>query len=155
MPGRKLRVAIAGLGRMGARHALHFYNLTPRAEVVAVTTPDPKELEWAARNLEGVRRYSDYDEMLKAEKDIEAVVIASATVVHADQAIKAINLGLHVLCEKPLSTSPEVVSRLSLQRVVHALITVLCAVTIRSFGVSGFEKKVSLSKSHLRLLPPI
>ncbi|EXJ89606.1 myo-inositol 2-dehydrogenase [Capronia epimyces CBS 606.96] len=108
MPGRKLRVAIAGLGRMGARHALHFYNLTPRAEVVAVTSPEPKELEWAARTLGDARRYSDYDELLREEKDLDAIVIASATIVHAEQAIKAINLGLHVLCEKPLSTSPEV-----------------------------------------------
>ncbi|EHY58263.1 hypothetical protein ABEF95_005869 [Exophiala dermatitidis] len=108
MPGRKLKVAIAGLGRMGARHALHFYNLTPRAEVIAVTSPELKELEWANRTLEGVRTYADYDEMLREEKDLEAVVISSATIVHAEQAIKAINLGLHVLCEKPLSTSPEV-----------------------------------------------
>lgn len=110
MSSPKLKVAIAGLGRMGARHALHFHQLTPRAELIAVSSPDPKEIAWAARNLEGVRTYLDYDEMLREEKDLQAVVVSSATVVHAEQAIKAINLGLHVLCEKPLSTSPEVVS---------------------------------------------
>jgi myo-inositol 2-dehydrogenase / D-chiro-inositol 1-dehydrogenase len=110
MSSPKLKVAIAGLGRMGARHALHFHTMTPRAEVVAVSSPDPKELKWAARNLEGVRVYADYDEMLRSETTLEAVVVASATVVHADQAIKAIKLGLHVLCEKPLSTNPEIVS---------------------------------------------
>ncbi|EXJ54187.1 myo-inositol 2-dehydrogenase [Cladophialophora yegresii CBS 114405] len=46
--------------------------------------------------------------MLRQEKTLQAVVIASATVAHAEQAIKAIRLGLHVLCEKPLSTNPEV-----------------------------------------------
>jgi myo-inositol 2-dehydrogenase / D-chiro-inositol 1-dehydrogenase len=110
MSSPKLKVAIAGLGRMGARHALHFHNLTPRAEVIAVSSPDAKELQWAARTLEGVSVYADYDEMLRSEKDLQAVVVASATVVHAEQAIKAINLGLHVLCEKPLSTNPEIVS---------------------------------------------
>lgn len=109
MSSPKLKVAIAGLGRMGARHALHFHQLTPRAELIAVSSPDPKEIAWAARNLEGVRAYLDYDEMLREEKDLQAVVVSSATVVHAEQAIKAINFGLHVLCEKPLSTSPEVV----------------------------------------------
>jgi len=58
--------------------------------------------------LDGVRAYADYDEMLREEKDLQAVIIASATIVHAEQAIKAIRLGHHVLCEKPLSTSPEV-----------------------------------------------
>lgn len=110
MSAPQLRVAIAGLGRMGARHALHFHTMTPRAEVVAVSSPDPKELLWATRNLEGVRTYADYDEMLREENDLQAVVIASATIVHAEQAIKAIRLGHHVLCEKPLSTNPEVVS---------------------------------------------
>ncbi|ODM14334.1 hypothetical protein SI65_10258 [Aspergillus cristatus] len=103
----KLQVAIAGLGRMGARHALHFNNLTPRAQVIAVSSPKPEELEWAKQNLEGARTYLDYDEMLRSEPSLQAVVVASATSVHAEQAIKAINKGLHVLCEKPLSTRVE------------------------------------------------
>jgi myo-inositol 2-dehydrogenase/D-chiro-inositol 1-dehydrogenase len=111
---RKLRVAIVGLGRMGSRHATHFAHFTPRAELVAACSPDPKELEWAARNLEGVRTYSDYDEMLEREQQLggglDAVVVASATAVHAQHSIRAIERGLHVLCEKPLSTNVEEVS---------------------------------------------
>ena len=109
MSSPKLKVAIAGLGRMGARHALHFHTMTPRAELIAVSSPEPKELTWASRNLEGAKTYADFDEMLREEKDLQAVVIGSATIVHAEQAIKAIKLGLHVLCEKPLSTNPEIV----------------------------------------------
>lgn len=109
MAPRKLKVAIAGLGRMGSRHARHFYFLTPRAELVAASSPEPNELLWASQNLEGVRTYLDFDEMLRQETDLEAIIIASATTVHAEQAIKAIQRGLHVLCEKPLSTSVEIV----------------------------------------------
>lgn len=110
MPGAKLKVAIAGLGRMGARHATHFYGLTPRAELVAASSPESRELVWARDALPGVRTYLNYDEMLKEEmkNGLQAVVIASATAVHAEQAVKAIQLGLHVLCEKPLSTNVEV-----------------------------------------------
>lgn len=110
MPGAKLKVAIAGLGRMGARHALHFYGLTPRAELVAASSPEQKELDWANTDLPGVRTYLSYDEMLREEckRGLQAVVVASATAVHAEQAIKAIQLGLHVLCEKPLSTNVEI-----------------------------------------------
>ncbi|KAJ6002455.1 hypothetical protein N7451_005002 [Penicillium sp. IBT 35674x] len=105
---QRLRIGCAGLGRMGKRHALNFLERTPRAELVAASSPDPVELEWAKTHLEpfGVRLYQDYDEMLKQE-GLQAVVIASATAVHAEQAIKAINAEKHVLCEKPLSTSIE------------------------------------------------
>lgn len=106
---QKLKIAIAGLGRMGARHAHHFYALTPRADLVAVSSPEAHELSAAEKNLPGVRTYLDYDDMLEAEcaRGLQAVVIASATAVHSEQAIKAIQRGLHVLCEKPLSTGVE------------------------------------------------
>lgn len=106
-----MKIGCAGLGRMGKRHALNFLERTPRAELVAASSPDPAELEWAKTHLEpfGVRLYQNYDEMLKHE-GLEAVVVASATAVHAEQTIKAINADKHVLCEKPLSTSVEVVS---------------------------------------------
>jgi len=106
---RKLKVGIAGLGRMGARHAHHFHALTPRADLIAASSPEPSELKWANANLDGVNTYLNFDEMLEKETGLEAVIIASATTVHAEQAIKAIRKGLHVLCEKPLSTNVEIV----------------------------------------------
>ncbi|KAF9730509.1 hypothetical protein PMIN06_010188 [Paraphaeosphaeria minitans] len=109
MAPRKLQIAAAGLGRMGHRHALNFLNRTPRAELVAAFSPDPKEHAWAREHLEphGVTLYTNYDEMLKQE-GLDAVVIGTATSVHAEEAIKAMQKNLHVLCEKPLSTSVEV-----------------------------------------------
>lgn len=119
---RRLRVAIAGLGRMGKCHALHFLSSTPRANLIAAFTPDVSDIAWAQTNLVpfGVRLYEDHDEMLniegaplqneKSAGGLEAVVIATATTVHAEEAIKAIESGFHVLCEKPLSTSIDVVS---------------------------------------------
>lgn len=95
---------------MGERQALHFYNLTPRANLIVVPLLDKKELVWANRNLEGVRTYESYGEMLRVENGLQAVVIAGVTTVHTEQAIKAIEIGLHVLCEKPLSTGVEIVS---------------------------------------------
>lgn len=112
MAPRKLKIACAGLGRMGARHALNLLNRTPRAELVAAFTPDAKEVDWARRELEpsGVAIYTNYDDMLK-HPGLEAVLIATVTTAHAEEAIKAIDADKHVLCEKPLSTSVEVVSQ--------------------------------------------
>jgi myo-inositol 2-dehydrogenase / D-chiro-inositol 1-dehydrogenase len=119
MAPRRLNVAVAGLGRMGARHATHFLERTPRANLVAAFCPAdaPNEIAWAREHLEpyGVKLYHDYDAMLR-HHGLEAVVIATVTTVHAEQAIKAINANKHVLCEKPLSTSVEVVCLVSLTR---------------------------------------
>jgi myo-inositol 2-dehydrogenase / D-chiro-inositol 1-dehydrogenase len=112
MAPRKLATAGSGRGRMGARHALNFLHRTPRCDLVAAFSPDEKEIAWGREHLEpyGVKLYTDYDEMLK-HPGLEAVVVATATVVHAEQAIKAIEADKHVLCEKPLSTSVEIVCR--------------------------------------------
>lgn len=106
---RKLQVAVSGLGRMGARHALHFLERTPRAELVAACDPDPKCYAWGQQHLApyGTKIYRDFNEMLLHE-GLEAVVIATITTVHASQSILAIEAGKHVLCEKPLSTSVEI-----------------------------------------------
>lgn len=107
---RKLQIAAAGLGRMGKRHALNFLERTPRAELVAAFSPDASELEWAREHLapHGVKLYSSYDEMIR-QPGLDAVVIGTATPVHAEEAIKAMDLNLHVLCEKPLSTNIDIV----------------------------------------------
>lgn len=116
MAPKKLQVAAAGLGRMGHRHALNFLNRTPRAELVAAFSPDPAELQWGKQHLEpyGVTLYDDYDKMLE-QKGLDAVVIGTATSVHAEEAIKAMEKNLHVLCEKPLSTSIAVVRKWDLK----------------------------------------
>lgn len=93
------------------RHARHFTTLTPRAHLVAVCSPVQTELD-AAKNEFGshLRTYLDYDQMLQHEPTLQAVIIVSVASAHAEQAVKAIDRGLHVLCEKPLSTSLEGVS---------------------------------------------
>lgn len=85
--------------------------------MVAVSTPDAEERRWAKNNLEGVKVYARYEEMLEKEA-LEAVIIASATSVHATQALSAISKGYHVLCEKPLSLDLDVVSSHDLQSLI-------------------------------------
>ena len=50
--------------------------------------------------------YDNYDNMLHHE-GLQAVWISTSTDVHASQSLAAIAKGLHVLCEKPLSTDLE------------------------------------------------
>ena len=78
---------------------------------MAAFSPDEKELSWGRRELApyGVTLYSNYDEMLK-HPDLEAVCVSTITTVHAEESVKAIDADLHVLCEKPISTSVQIVS---------------------------------------------
>ncbi|KAL8789181.1 MAG: hypothetical protein Q9213_001288 [Squamulea squamosa] len=132
MPPPRLKVGLSGLGRMGKRHALHFLNRTPRAKLVAISTPDDAEIDWAREHLEpyGVALYRSYEDMLRHD-GLQAVVIVSITSVHAKQAIVAINANKHVLCEKPLSTSVEVSQSVVDAAALHPHLKVICGFSRR------------------------
>jgi myo-inositol 2-dehydrogenase/D-chiro-inositol 1-dehydrogenase len=84
--------------------------------LVAVCTTEPHEIEWARSNAEyaefGIAVYEDDDNMLASQSDLHAVWVSTSTDVHAIQSLKAIEKGLHVLCEKPISTDLAEVSPL-------------------------------------------
>jgi hypothetical protein len=50
------------------------------------------------------KAYEDYQEMLAAEKDLDAVLIATPDFWHARHAISCLEAGLHVYCEKKCPT---------------------------------------------------
>ncbi|KAF1993775.1 NAD(P)-binding protein [Amniculicola lignicola CBS 123094] len=132
MAPRKMQIAAAGLGRMGKRHAINFLNRVPRAELVAAFSPDPEELQWAKQHLEpyGVTLYDNYDKMIE-QKGLDAVVIGTATSVHAEEAVKAMEKNLHVLCEKPLSTSIAVCQEVVDAAKKHPSLKVMCGFSRR------------------------
>jgi myo-inositol 2-dehydrogenase/D-chiro-inositol 1-dehydrogenase len=101
----KVNIAVAGLGRMGKRHVRTLLNRVQHAHVVAVCSTEPSELSWAREEYKdwGIKVYDDYGSMIK-HPGLQAVWVSTSTDVHASQTIEAIGKGLHVLCEKPLST---------------------------------------------------
>ena len=107
MAPRRLNIAVAGLGRMGKRHVHTLLNRLSRVNVVAVCSDQAHEVAWARENPEyedfGITAYSSFDEMLE-HPGLQAVWISTSTDVHARQTLGGIKKGLHVLCEKPLST---------------------------------------------------
>jgi myo-inositol 2-dehydrogenase / D-chiro-inositol 1-dehydrogenase len=105
---KRLNIAVVGLGRMGKRHVHTLISRVPRANVVAVCSSEPTEVAWAKKNYadDEIAVYKSYDAMLE-HSGLEAVWISSSTDVHASQTLAGIKKGLHVLCEKPLSTDLE------------------------------------------------
>ncbi len=98
----RLRVGIAGLGRLGKRHAEALAFRTRHVDLVAACSPVEAERDFARSELGVERLYSDFDAFL-ADPAIDAVVLVTPTSLHADQTIAALKAGKHVFVEKPLA----------------------------------------------------
>jgi myo-inositol 2-dehydrogenase/D-chiro-inositol 1-dehydrogenase len=99
---RRLRVGIAGLGRLGKRHAEQLARRTPGAQLVAACSPVAGELAWARDHLGVATLHADFAAFVR-DPQLDAVVLVTPTTLHAEQAIAALEANKHVFVEKPLS----------------------------------------------------
>ena len=102
MAAPPLRMGIAGLGRMGRRHATHLAQRVLDAELVAACSPVAEELAWARDALGVAHGYTDYAQLL-AHPGLDAVFLVTPTTLHADEIVGALDAGKHVFSEKPLA----------------------------------------------------
>jgi UDP-N-acetylglucosamine 3-dehydrogenase len=100
----KLGVAVIGTGQWGKNHA-RVYKELPSTELVAVCDVNMERAK-AMADQYGAKAYSDSTEMLK-DKAIKAVNVCTWSTILAQEAMKALNAGKHVLVEKPMATTPE------------------------------------------------
>lgn len=106
-PPKTLKFAVLGLGRMGKRHARNVAYLTQHATLVAACDPRQEMIDEAKAILpESVKYFQSADEMLKSV-ELDGVVVSSDSASHVELAIKSLEAGLHVLCEKPISIDLE------------------------------------------------
>jgi predicted dehydrogenase len=97
--------AIVGLGYISGKGHLPAYLKMKDVRIVAVADITPARRELARQMIPGVRTYSSYEALLAAEENLDFIDIATPPSVHAEIAQAAAARGLHVLCEKPLTTS--------------------------------------------------
>ena len=98
-----VKVGIAGLGRSGwGIHARILRTVTDLFKVAAVFDADPKRLEEANKDF-GCKTYTDFKSLI-ADKDVELVVVAMPSHLHAPCSIQALEAGKAVVCEKPMAT---------------------------------------------------
>lgn len=77
-----------------------------RLKIVAVADICAARREQAVKDLPGVRVYASHEELLAREAGrIDFVDITTPPAAHAEIAHAALDRGLHVLCEKPLTTT--------------------------------------------------
>ena len=104
-PPTPIRAAVIGLGRAGWNIHVRTMQEHEDFDVVAVADPDPDRQRQAQKEA-GVQPFNDLDSLLKG-CDAELIVVATASVDHANHSIAALEAGRHVLTEKPMATSLE------------------------------------------------
>jgi myo-inositol 2-dehydrogenase/D-chiro-inositol 1-dehydrogenase len=102
MTAPPLRIGIAGLGRLGQRHAEALAFRTRHCSLVAACSPLASERAFAGEQLGISRLYEDFDAFI-ANPELDAVVLVTPTSLHANQTIAALEAGKHVFVEKPLA----------------------------------------------------
>ena len=102
----KLRVGVIGAGRIGRIHAQTLVQAIPQAELVTVADIALESAQACAHDLGVPHAVQDMADVL-SDDSIRAVVIASATDMHAEQIAQAARAGKHIFCEKPIAASLE------------------------------------------------
>ncbi len=100
-----LKVALVGVGNISGAHIPAWEKLED-CELVALCDIRPEQMEKYSEK----RCYTDFDEMLEKE-EIDILDICLPTYLHADFSIKAMEKGIDVLCEKPVSLDFDDVKR--------------------------------------------
>ncbi|MGR3723479.1 Gfo/Idh/MocA family protein [Abyssibius alkaniclasticus] len=112
----KIRLGMVGGGNdafIGGVHRIAS-RIDGRFELVAgalSSTPEKSRASGAALGLDAARCYGDFTEMAAAEAaredGIEAVAIVTPNHMHYPAAKAFLDVGIHVICDKPLTATPD------------------------------------------------
>lgn len=101
--GPTLRHACIGVGGMGEWDMKNIGE-HPDVRIVALCDVDAEKLAAAAVLFPDARTYSDWRELLAAEQgNLDSVNVSTPDHMHAPITMTALNDGLHVYCQKPLT----------------------------------------------------
>jgi glucose-fructose oxidoreductase len=107
-PGRKLGVALVGLGSYSKGQLGPALKLTEHCRLAGVVTGSPeKGAQWAKDYGFPETSIYNYDTMgrMADNKDIDIVYVVTPNALHAEHAIAAAKAGKHVICEKPMANT--------------------------------------------------
>ena len=95
----KVRIGIIGMGNMGRYHAEYLQaGKVNRAELVTVCSTSPAKLE----KYKPLKIYDEGEKLIRSG-EIDAVVIATPHYQHTSLGLAAIDAGVHLMVEKPIS----------------------------------------------------
>ena len=102
---KKLSVIIMGAGSRGGAYAYNMNSMPDKYEIVGVADPNPLKREKfkVNYNIPEENCFSDWRDILKRPKFADIAVIATMDAEHYEPAMQAIELGYHLLLEKPIA----------------------------------------------------
>lgn len=116
------RLGFLGTGWVG-RHRLRAIQRSGLAEVVAVADPNADARWRAVEFAPEAEQLPSLDALLTA--DLDGIVIATPTALHAEQVTRALEQGMAVFCQKPLArTANETAQVLAAARAANRLLAV-------------------------------
>src|SRR6476659_131859 len=101
-----LRIAVLGVGVMGADHVARITNRISNARVTVVNDYLSEKAEQVAASVPGARAVGDPLDAI-ADADVDAVLLATPGPTHEKQLLACLEHRKPVLCEKPLTTEVE------------------------------------------------
>jgi predicted dehydrogenase len=99
-----VRVGLVGYGMAGRDFHAPLLRATEGLSVTQVVTGNPERAAAARQELGGASVVATYDDLLATADELDLVVLATPTHLHAAQAIAAIERGVAVVVDKPLAT---------------------------------------------------
>ena len=103
----KLKVGVVGVGGIARTH-MPGWQASDQAELAAGCDVDESILQ-AWGQTQGVTKLTTDPDTLFSDPQIDIIDICTPTNYHAPLAIAALEAGKHVLCEKPLAPTPELI----------------------------------------------
>ena len=101
MEQKKIKFAVVGCGHIGKRHASMILG-NANCELVALCDTKPiKDLALEAYDSKVF--FDSIDALVKSKIDIDVLSIASPNGFHEEHALKALDMGCHVVIEKPMA----------------------------------------------------
>ena len=100
-----LKIAFSGTGHISRVHARAAQRI-PGVELVAVVNHKPESMARYAAQFDISRQYATVEELLRAG-DVDILVVSTPNCLHAPQAIAALQAGVHVMVEKPMSLNTQ------------------------------------------------
>ena len=106
MPGKKIRLALVGTGARGSslwgREIIKTFGEV--TEFVGLSDINPGRLEYVKKSLNVTcPTFTNFEQMVKETKP-DYVIVTTVDATHDEFIIKALNLGVNVITEKPMTT---------------------------------------------------